>query len=498
MKQNIRLSLIWMVSFSALIFISSCGDDDPEPVLSDPVLSLDGDATMVAKPGQAIEVDLTIDAEGGLSSIIVNRDGGFLEEIEITDPEATTFSYTGQTVPGEANEGATITYSFVGVNTQDKESESVDFEISVALYDMVSSSTVGDVFNVTIPTDGLVTDGTSILLAQGRSYYIGSSLVFESGSGLTIEEGVVVYLNANAEDAVGLEVGAGVAVSIAGTATAPVVMTSSKVMVGETPEPGDWDNLEIEATSNSTLKYVRMEYGGDRVFRLRNMDDSNDISYINVFKSEDEGIMVTDGNVNMKYLVATQTGDSNFRLGDEYSGSIQFAIAWNSEDGGEAFYLRESSDVTLANVTVVGPGKETINPPTEYGNSGIRFRSSVGGKVYNAVITGLPDWAVRAQEVTPTDIDGPVVFAYSHVYDNDSRDDDDADIFFTEGGFANSEDAIDGITTGSIIPASTASSDFDPSSLGSFFTSATFKGAIENAANDWTTGWVKNPDGTVR
>jgi hypothetical protein len=48
------------------------------------------------------------------------------------------------------------------------------------------------------------------------------------------------------------------------------------------------------------------------------------------------------------------------------------------------------------------------------------------------------------------------------------------------------------------VPDAAPSTSFDPSTIDSFFQSVSFAGAVENAANDWTTGWVKNPDGTIR
>ncbi len=494
MKNGLKFLLLNAIVLVVALSFSSCGDDDPDPVFTAPELSLNGDAQVTLKPGADITVNFNIVSEGAISSIVVNRNGGFLEEIEISDPDATTFEYTGQTVPNTAIEGEAIAYEFIAVNVQDTESTPVNFEISVALYDLVSGSTVGDVYRVTIPEDNLVPSGTDILFAQGRSYLIDSTLSFASGSSLTIEEGVTVYLNAEAPNAITVGLTSGAGLEINGTATAPVVMTSSKLITGDSPEVEDWNRLEMNQVTNSTIRYLRMEYAGDRAFRLLDCDNTNDIAYVQVFQSSDEGIMITNGDVDLKYIVATETGDSNYRLGEAYSGRIQYAIAWNSEiDGGEAFYLRETSNVTMANVTVVGPGTDS-----GFGNDGIRLRSTTGGKVYNAVVTGMPGFGIRAQEVVPTDIDGASVFAYSHVYDNVERDDNDGNIFFDEASFMNSEDAIPGIGVGSILPTSTETSGFDPSSIDSFFDAASFKGAIENEANDWTVGWVKNPDGTIR
>ena len=499
MKILTKSMLLLLVVAVFLLTFTSCGDDDSDPVFGDPELSLSGSAEAILKPGAAITVNFTIAAEGGLSSIIVNKDGGFLEEVEVTDPDATTFEYTGQTVPADAVEGGQIAYEFIAVNTQDARSTPVAFTVNVALYDLATNSTVGDVYVVTLPANGLVPDGTTVTLSEGRSYLIDSTMIFSDGSGLVIQEGVTVYMDASDVDATqtalshDIIIGAA-SVSIVGTATNPVVITSSKVMTGDDPEAEDWDRFEMTDTQNSTIQYVRLEYAGDRAFRTIGLDNTNSLSYLNVFNCSDEGIYITDGNMDAKYLVATETGDSNFRIGDDYQGKMQYLIAFNSGNGEEAIYISGTTNTTISNVTVVGPGVDT-----GFDNAGIRINSSSGSKVYNAVVTGLPDWATRAQNTLPTDIDGPSVIAYSNVYDNAERSNNaDADVWFTEASFMNSEDPIAGVAVGSIAPTSTATSSFDPTTLDAFFTAGSFKGAIESAANDWTVGWVKNPDGTIR
>jgi hypothetical protein len=124
--------------------------------------------------------------------------------------------------------------------------------------------------------------------------------------------------------------------------------------------------------------------------------------------------------------------------------------------------------------------------------------------MYNAVITGIPSWATRAEanetdgRPEVTDINGSVVFAYSNVFGCDQLARDDAEPFFTDPSFNNSEEAIPGLGANDFVPDARTGSDFDPSTLGNFFAPANFKGAIESPDNDWTLGWVKNPDGSVR
>ena len=61
-------------------------------------------------------------------------------------------------------------------------------------------------------------------------------------------------------------------------------------------------------------------------------------------------------------------------------------------------------------------------------------------------------------------------------------------------------ETIPGIGVDQFVPSSTVTAleNFDPSTVNPVFESATFVGAVENTANDWTVGWAKNPDGTIR
>jgi len=494
MRSLLRVKKLLATAFalSMLLMFNGCKKDDPEPDYPAPSITV-SEESLELKPGESTSLTLTIVAEGGLESIVVNKNGGFMEEITLSDKTVTTYDYT-ITADTDVAEGDVIEYEFIGVNTQEKESGAVDVVVNIAVYTSMDVDGT-KVYEVDIPENNLVPEGTTIKFAKDRGYYLTGSLNFPENTTLVAEEGATIYFTA---DSIFIYVEG--TVDIQGTSSNPVVMTSAKTIInGEEPAAGDWMNFELEGTGNGsdlgTIKYLRLEYADDRGFRLDNVGNGTDISYVQTYEIKEEGVMVTDGDVNLKYIVSTNSEDSNFRLGDSYQGMGQFLIAINSTKGEEAFYIRDDSQVKLANVTVVGPGVNTADDGFE--NAGVRFRSSNGGEVYNAIVTGLPDWGVRSDSI-PTDIDGDRVLAYSNVYDNDSRDDDFADVFFTETSFNNSEDAIAGITVGSIVPDSEATSSFNPSSIDAFFDAATFKGAIQNAANDWTVGWVKNPDGSIR
>ncbi len=511
--------LLFLALFFGIVTILPSCDEEEDPVFTAPSISIVGDNSAELMPGENIEVNFNINAEGGLSKIIVNRNGGFLEEVELTDPNATTFTYTGQTVPTDSEEAGRIEFEFIGENVQGTRSAAQTFTVTVNVYETISVGST-ELFNVSslVPDDGVVKSGTTVKLAANRSYYMGAvglpndtiPVSFEEGSDLVIEEGVTVYM----QSGIDFDVTVFGSVNIEGTATAPIVMTSEHTLnTGSEPEAGDWNDFQIEGagkgTNSGILKYVRIEYAGDRAFILDDVGNGIEVSHVQVWKCTDEGIFIAGGDVNVSNLVVTDSEDTQYRLDDDYSGNMQYILAVISlqDDGDESMYLRGDSEALISNVTVVGPGLiDGIGEP-----DGLRFWSTRGNKVYNAIVAELPSFGVRAEENAtdgrplPTDIDGPVVFAHSFVFNTEIQDDatgnlgrDDASVFFTDAGFNNSTDPVAGIGPIDFVPDAAPTSSFDPSTLGTFFQAATFAGAVENASNDWTTGWVKDPDGTVR
>jgi hypothetical protein len=511
-----KMLVMGLLCFMAAITFSCKDDDDNPPVFSDPELSLVGNEKIEVQRGQAINVTFNLNAEGGNKELVVYRGGGVLEIIPLT-PTATTFNYTNQSVPADATEGQEFEYQFELVNTQNRPSNRVSLTVSTLAY---PSITIGGetLFAVTIPEDGIVEQ--DYLFVTGRRYFIERTMDFQSGNTLTIQQGVEVYLKAGNTPITDIIIREGAQADVRGTAQNPVVFTSEKTLTGD-PGAGDWGWFNLRGqgpgSNSGTVEYLRMEYGGVRNFRLQNVGNGTTIRYIQVFKTSGEGIMPTDGDVNMRYLVATDCAAGGFRIGDAYSGNIQFGIAMISqtfEDNSEV-EIRESSSARLSNFSVIGPGSDAPN------TSGIRMRAASSGKVYNSVIASFPRRGLRLNDnIEVTDLNGPTVFAYSFIFDvpTDPYRDDTANgnpfrgFIDSNGEFQNpffnnvtglegntpTLLSIAGIGPVDFIPDATQASEFDPSSLGSAFVSAPFVGAVENSANDWTIGWVKNPDGSIR
>ncbi|WP_226390322.1 hypothetical protein [Penaeicola halotolerans] len=506
--------LLICLAMSAFV-MTSCSDDE-DPILPDPTLSIQGGEVIEVKRGEAISVTLNIDTDGNNRELVVYRGGGVLEVVPL-NATATSFTYTNQTVPADAEEGEEFEYEFAVFNTQGSSSPRVGLTVVTIAYDEIEVN--GEtLYNVDIPTDGIVEGDVKFI--TGRDYYISETLSFAAGSSLTIEEGVNVYMASDAAILVDIVINEGATIEATGTRNNPIVITSDRAISGDAA-PGDWGVFNIRGggagTSSGTFQYVRLEYGNARNFRLQNVGDGTVIDHIQVYKADGEGIMPTDGNVNMSYLVATDCAGGGFRLGDAYSGRIQFGIAMTSEtlDDNSEIEIRETASPILANFTVIGPGTEAEN------TSGIRMRSSSAGKIYNTIIADFPRRGLRLNDaVNITDLDGETVFAYSFIFNvpTDPYRDDTANgnpfrgfvdgngdfqnpFFNNVTGFDAEGDpiltSIAGIGTNSFVPTAEETSDFNPNSI-SGFASAAFVGAIQNAANDWTTGWVKNSDGSIR
>ncbi len=512
LKKSLNLAGI-LIGF--LLFASSCNDKETE--YAAPIVSVNGESVIDLAPGETTEIKLALNADGGAKSVVVNKNGGFLREFPVHST-ASEFIYTTEALPSGLEEGEEVKYSFILVNLNDVDSAEIPITIKTALYNKI---TVGSsqLFSLNIGTDGIVSSGQHVKLIKERNYFIPNSLTFESGSSLTIEEGVQVYMNAEAATAVTLEI-AGEA-NISGTVTNPVVMTSSKILTDPTSaEAGDWSRFTLKGSgttsNNGKISYLRLEYGGDRVFRLMDVGATTQIDHIQVFHSTGEGFMITDGSAQLKYLVATDCQGGSYRLGEKYAGKIQFAISVNSSRFGENddFTIREDAAPTIANITLLGAGEDVSN------THGMRMRANAAPKVYNSIIAQFPRRGLRADDnVAITDLTGSAVFAYSYVFN--VKTDPYRGLATAFAGTFNATDGtiqtnpfynnvisfldkkytlktIDGIGVTDFIPTTEQACEFNPSSLDAFFTSAPYVGAIKDASDDWTKGWVKNPDGSVR
>ncbi|MGY6523709.1 MAG: hypothetical protein ACXIUD_18405 [Mongoliitalea sp.] len=506
---------IYLLGLAVLAFLTfSCGEDD-EPQLPTPTISIEGGETIEVRRGQTITVNLNLNTGGGNRELIVFRGGGVLEVVPLQQ-DATSFSYTNQTVPTNATEGEVFQFEFAVTNTQGVTSERVSLNVVTVAYEAV---TIGgqQLFRVDIPEDGIFEN--DVVFITGRNYLVRSTMNFASGAALRIQEGVQVFIESPNGTLTDIVINAGATAEVVGTAQNPIVFTSVNTLTSN-EDSGDWGVFNIRGnggtSTSGTYRYIRFEYGNARNFRLQNVGSGTTIDHIQVFRAAGEGIMPTDGTVNMNYLVATDCESGGFRIGDAYAGRMQFGISMISRVWGDnsEVDIRETASPIISNFTVIGPGADAGN------TSGIRMRANSSGKVYNTIIASFARRGLRLNDnVSVTDLNGPTVFAHSFIFDvpTDPYRDDTANgnpfrgfidgdgvfqnpFFNNVTGFEGNQPVlttIPGISSGSFVPTAAQASQFNPNTI-TGFASAAFVGAVQNSANDWTRGWVKNPDGSIR
>jgi hypothetical protein len=499
MKKLIKGILVTVVILS-VFSLTGC-KEEIEPVdYAVPVIAIDGAESVILQIGTDISVPLTITSEDSINTLLVNKNGGFFEEVDLSTLEITagiiSYTYTGQLVDEDAEEGAEIMYSFKVLNSENDESVSVDYTISVARFPVITIGST-DLYDLSAYADG------SLKLAEGRSYYTNSGLSFgDEGEELLIEPGVTIYM---AGDTVDVSISGTATVNAVGTASAPIVFTSINPLLGEEAEVGDWDRFKIEGggvgTNNGIIKYIRLEYSTDGLV-LSGVGSGTEVSYIQVFKTDAEGLYISQvGDVNFDHVFVVDAPDRSFRIGDAgWGGFGQFLISWNLINAAECFYIRDGNNgVTLANVTTIGPGADSEVGDKDH--AGIYMKGAFPVKVYNAAVTGMCDVGVKVGgDMEVTDLNGNAIISYTHVYGNNDRDGEGTEaLWFTDATFNNSEVAIAGIDSTGFVPSTMQASEFDPASIeGGWFESAPFVGAIKDADNDWTLGWTRNPDGSLR
>jgi hypothetical protein len=509
---------LWLVLVGLVILFTAC-KKEADPVLPAPELRISGDTTGAVRPGAPVAVTLQLNAGGANRSLVVNRNGGFLQEITL-DAAATTYTFNSQPVAASAEEGEEIDFEFRLVNSQGTESGPVSYRAVVSAYESVTVGTTS-LFRIPVPADGIVPSGETVRLARNRRYFLERTIIFGTGARFLAGAGAEVYLNTSGPDKVSILINNGQA-EISGTQQAPVVMTSDKTLRGQTPAPGDWGNFNLTGGGNGTdqggIRYLRIEYPGDRGLRLQNVGSGTEVSYVQVFFGNGDGVMATDGDVNMSHVVVTNAAGGSFRFGDAHAGRAQFLIGLATTKAAEAdeLVVRETATTVLANTTFVGPGAEFAQ-----NTHGIRLRGSSQGKVYNTIVAAYPRRAVRAVEsVQVTGLTGQTVFAHSFVFNIARNDFADfatafAGTFDATSGqrltnpFSNNVTAftaaagytttpIAGIGINDYVPDAETASPFNPTTLDAFFQAAPFVGAVRNTAEDWTRGWTRNVNNTIR
>ncbi|MBV6644878.1 MAG: hypothetical protein KI790_05495 [Cyclobacteriaceae bacterium] len=546
MKQNWKL-LLMVLTLSATIMLSSCGDDD-EAIPEKPNMSFSqGSENIDLQPGRDVTVVLSLSASEGLKSLDVDLNDADFDDESYTETLTATYNLD-YAVPFTADFGSTLIFDFVVTDNRDQmDSLTVTVNVVENTYtiteEVIGSTTVlaikGDI------SDQLVLDANS-------KYLLDSAVEVTDGGEIVIPAGTMIYARSyRDEDGINpgdnnsrLDILPGGLITAEGTASNPVVFTSSfELDPTRDASPGDWGGVGLygraptnanpdgtnsfdgtpivwggsdESDNSGVLKYVRIEYSGiGNALNLFGVGTGTTLEYIQIWKSADEGFKMNGGRANMKYIACTDLYTDDLEAEDGWIGNVQFYLIEQNRDrnGQTAMAIKNGSGgtppsrPTFSNVTYIGPGLEFKDDPFDYDNEGIDVQNTGQGRFFNILFTENPDDAVRVRNATQAIIDpvsedtigigGDLVVAHCILWNNNDNWQDDGDIFNTPQFNNSTEDPGIGVGLDSFVGVVTTGA-LDPSTLDPWFTSVNFIGAVP-ADNDWTSGgWFRERDGSIK
>lgn len=532
MRNRILFFLLTMLAIT-----HACTKKDFDYKYPAPAVLFDGNvAARTVVPGAEIRIRYTIQAVSEAAKLTItqsvnNATATQVSEItNFTDPllEARILNYT---VPNTVAAGQTVVLNFILQDKRGKTSDTAKYTLSVvgAQFTQTTQIICGQEVTVLGPPPGntvTIINLNDFTFQANRRYLITGFTTFEDGNRVILEAGTTIYGQATPRTQQGATVfviPAGCVIDARGTKENPVVFTSSHALgCTGTPEPGDWQGIDIRGQFNTnpnfssgTLRYIRCEYGG-RDFtdnqttgniRLSNLTSATTVEYIQSFKAFGNAIRINGGNVNIRYAIAVDQLDNGFRCDDfqlpsgasipGWTGNGQFWISVNNfvRDNSE-LEIRDGCNASFANLTLIGRGGTIVGS-----DDGIRIRNTATGyRIFNMILSQIPDDGVRGELGNPTNLSGNRVIGHSALFairDQIFRDNVGV---FNQPAYNNSFTAIAGIGVNSFVPTAVPTSTFNPTTLNAWFLPALFTGAVQNAATDWTAdgSWCKNSDGTIR
>ena len=266
-------------------------------------------------------------------------------------------------------------------------------------------------------------------LSNRRAYVLSGVVIVQAPATLTIEPGTILL----GETATlgGLCIEAGAKINAVGTATRPIVFTSSSAVGSR--KPGDWFGVAIagRAPINVTggtaqvegietvqyggdvpdddsgiLRYVRIEYAGIKFTPTREANglylcgvgSGTVLEYLHFNNNADDNIEFFGGRAQVKYVLATGGEDDQLDWTEGFEGKVQFVVVqvypntganrgieadnWESDNN-----ATPRSSPTIYNMTIVGP-RQNYSEGEGKADHGLMLRRGTAGDLHNFIVIG--------------------------------------------------------------------------------------------------------------
>jgi hypothetical protein len=363
---------------------------------------------------------------------------------------------------------------------------------------------------------------SSRTLSASRRWLLSGGVFVSNGTTLTIEAGTRIFA-ANDATTPFLSIQRGGRINAVGTAAAPIVFTTIKTVTGGAAR-GDWGGIVLngfarinicgssdctaegeggsgtyggsnDADNSGVMKYVRVEYAGKILgtdnelngFSFNGVGNATVLEHLQAYKGSDDGFEFFGGTADLKWAVSTGNSDDSFDWSHGWRGRGQFWVvqqdAATGDNGMECdnwettYTVTPFSEPKVSNFTLVGADDGSAN-------HGLRLRHGTKGKLWNGLITGFAQGIRVGTECDAYVADGSLFVKNSALWNNTTT--------FNNAGIIETDVTYGNTTTSAslngFIGTETAGA-VDPSAVDSWFSSVTFKGAVQ-ASDDWTAGWT--------
>lgn len=414
-------------------FFTACDDDDdPDPDSGTPSITS-------ISPSSGPE---------GTSITISGSNFGDSPSVSFGSTSATVSSSTASSINTTVPSGLTAGDVNVTVTAGGETSSAFTFEVTEGEPEGPTA--------VYITDDDLVAGETYEWTADNE-YFLTGLVYVEEGAVLNIEEGTTVRFTeeTGGDNTSALIIAKGAQIFAEGTAEAPIVFTAESDTTGADLLPTDWSqwggliilgnapasadgvttDISIEgidsdenrgtyggndaADDSGVLSYVSIRYSGVGIapnseiqgLTLGGVGSGTTIEYIDIYSSNDDGIEIFGGTVNLNHISVAFASDDSFDFDLGWRGNAQYLFAIQL-DGDETVYDQvgewdgadpDDADLFAApnifNATLIGPGQSATGA-----RRAMIMRDAYAGKFGNSILEDFPGVGIQVEDV-PGDID---------------------------------------------------------------------------------------------
>jgi hypothetical protein len=389
--KKITLTLAGLLLLSSMIVLDSCKKDKDDPIPDAPSVTAPSAVTNV-QISEAVDITFNFTSPGGFkSSGVTATQGAAVVKTDGTAGATTgtvVVTYTGGSAAGAGSVVLTVT-------DKNNKAGTATAVTSVALIP---------------PTEVSAAITANTTWTHDKKYVLKGNIYVQAPAELTIEAGTVIFGDKVTKGA--LIVSRGAKIHAVGTATAPIIFTSSApksfrnygdwggvVLLGKAQNNQSDDQL-IEgisaptgdngkygkgtATAGTTendnsgeLQYVRIEFAGIALstdnelngLTMGSVGNQTKVDHIQVSYSGDDSYEWFGGTVNTSHLIAYRGWDDEFDTDFGYSGFNQFLVSYRdpniadksgsngfeSDNNAQGDAKTPQTSATFANVTFFGP-----------------------------------------------------------------------------------------------------------------------------------------------